>query len=39
MIDHVKPLACGGADSANNMQWQTRTEAKAKDGWERQGCR
>ena len=38
IIDHVKPLACGGADSAENMQWQTKADAKAKDKWERKGC-
>lgn len=38
IIDHVKPLACGGADHFSNMQWQTTAEAKAKDRWERMGC-
>jgi hypothetical protein len=38
VIDHVKPLACGGADDPSNMQWQTVDEAKAKDKWERIGC-
>ena len=38
VIDHIKPLACGGADSPNNMQWQTKADAKAKDKWERIGC-
>jgi hypothetical protein len=38
VIDHIKPLACGGADDPSNMQWQTREEAKAKDKWERKGC-
>lgn len=37
-IDHIKPLACGGLDDPANMQWQTKTEAKAKDKWERRGC-
>jgi hypothetical protein len=36
--DHVIPLACGGADSVGNLQWQTVEDAKAKDRWERQGC-
>ena len=31
VIDHVKPLECGGADSPSNMQWQTVAEGKAKD--------
>lgn len=38
VIDHVRPLACGGQDSPSNMQWQTTAEAKAKDRWERKGC-
>ena len=38
VIDHVKPLACGGADDPLNMQWQTIAEGKAKDKWERKGC-
>jgi hypothetical protein len=39
VIDHVKPLACGGADAPSNMQWQTVAAAKAKDRTERIGCR
>jgi hypothetical protein len=35
VVDHVVPLACGGADAPANMQWQTTTDAKAKDRWER----
>jgi hypothetical protein len=31
VIDHVKPLKRGGADAPSNMQWQTMSEAKAKD--------
>lgn len=38
VIDHVKALACGGADSPSNMQWQTTAEGKAKDRWERKEC-
>ena len=38
IIDHIKPLACGGADEPNNMQWQTKAEATAKDKCERKGC-
>ena len=38
VIDHVKPLACGGVDAPNNMQWQTVSDGKAKDRWERKGC-
>jgi hypothetical protein len=39
VIDHIKPLACGGADAPSNMQWQTVSDAKAKDKTERIGCR
>jgi hypothetical protein len=38
VIDHIQPLACGGADDPTNMQWQTREDAKAKDKWERKEC-
>jgi hypothetical protein len=38
VIDHVKPLACGGADAPSNMQWQTAAGGKAKDKVERAGC-
>ena len=38
IIDHIKPIACGGADDPSNMQWQTKVEAKAKDRWERRHC-
>lgn len=39
IIDHIIPLACGGIDHPENMQWQTKAEAKAKDKWERKRCR
>lgn len=38
VIDHIKPLACGGADAPLNMQWQTIADAKAKYKWERKEC-
>ncbi len=38
VIDHIKPLACGGADAPSNMQWQTAAAAKMKDKVERQHC-
>jgi len=41
IVDHIMPLACGGADAPSNKQWQTSDEAKAKDKdkVERRGCR
>jgi hypothetical protein len=39
VVDHIKPLGCGGADDPTNMQWQTTEEAKAKDKTERIGCK
>jgi len=38
VVDHIVPLACGGADAPSNMQWQTVEAAKAKDKVERIGC-
>jgi hypothetical protein len=31
IVDHVKALKHGGTDTPENMQWQSRAEAKAKD--------
>ncbi len=31
VVDHVRPLECGGADAPSNMQWQTTAAGKAKD--------
>ena len=31
VVDHVKPLKRGGADSPSNMQWQTKQAAREKD--------
>lgn len=39
VVDHIVPLACGGADAPSNMQWQTTAEAKTKDKTERIGCK
>jgi hypothetical protein len=38
VVDHIVPLACGGADAPSNMQWQTTADGKAKDPVERRGC-
>ena len=34
VVDHIQALKYGGADRPENMQWQTVSEAKAKDKWE-----
>jgi len=34
VVDHIIALKRGGPDRPSNMQWQTITEAKAKDKWE-----
>ena len=39
IVDHIKPLCAGGHDAPSNMQWQTVTDAKAKDRVEREECR
>lgn len=39
VLDHVVPLACGGKDVVSNLQLQTVVAAKAKDKWERIGCK
>lgn len=39
VVDHIIPLACGGADAPSNMQWETVADGKAKDKWERKGCK
>ena len=36
--DHKEPLACGGPDTVNNLQWQTVADGKAKDRVERKKC-
>ena len=38
VVDHIIALACGGADTPANMQWQTIAEGRAKDRRERLGC-
>jgi hypothetical protein len=39
VVDHIKALACGGADDPRNMQWQTTAAAKQKDRWELAECK
>jgi hypothetical protein len=39
VVDHIVPLACGGADAPSNIQWQKVADAKAKDKGERVGCK
>ena len=38
VIDHIRPLKQGGADSPSNMQWQTTADARTKDRTERTMC-
>lgn len=38
VIDHIVPLACGGADDPSNMQWQTVSDGKIKDRFELGMC-
>jgi hypothetical protein len=38
VVDHVVPLACCGLDAPQNMQWQTRAAAHAKERWELRDC-
>lgn len=39
IVDHRIPLCAGGADSVDNMQWQTRSASYTKDSFERALCR
>jgi len=39
VVDRIIPVVCGGSEAPDNMQWQTLAEARAKDKWERIGCR
>ena len=39
VVDRIIPMVCGGIEAPDNMQWQTLAEARAKDKWERIGCR
>jgi len=38
VIDHIIPIVCNGDDTPSNMQWQSISEGKAKDRWERKNC-
>jgi len=38
VIDHIVPMACGGPDEPENMQWQTVEDAREKDKVEREEC-
>jgi len=37
-IDHATPLACGGPDTPDNMQWLSIEDKRAKDRVERKSC-
>lgn len=36
VMDHICPLECNCPDSPTNLQWQSKSEALAKDRWEGQ---
>jgi hypothetical protein len=38
VVDHVTPLACGGQDTPENMQWATDAHAKIKQQWAQRAC-
>jgi len=38
-VDHVCPLSCCGLDAPQNMQWQSKAAAKAKDRVEKDCAR
>lgn len=38
VVDHIVPLCFAGADSPDNMQWQSYTDSLKKDGFERAAC-
>src|SRR5438128_2473392 len=38
VIDHIVPICAGGADKADNMQWQTLELSRVKDRIERGFC-
>lgn len=37
-VDHIVPLACGGADTPENMQWLSIEMKRVKDRTERREC-
>jgi hypothetical protein len=39
VVDHITPLACGGADDPSNMQWQTIDDARELTGGNAPECR
>jgi hypothetical protein len=39
VVDHVCPLSCCGIDGVQNLQWQTKAAAKAKDRVEKDCAR
>ncbi len=37
-VDHKRPLAAGGKDDPDNMQWLSISDHKAKTSYERRSC-
>ena len=38
VVTHIEPICAEGVDTAENLHWQTRTQAAAMKGWDRQYC-
>jgi hypothetical protein len=38
VVDHATPLACGGEDAPENMQWQTEGQVRIKEEWVGKAC-
>ena len=38
VIAYIRPRACGGADTPDNMEWRTRDMVKQSDNAERKKC-
>jgi hypothetical protein len=39
IVNHIKPLACNGPDTPENMEWEEQAASYKRDVWERQICK